>query len=66
MHTQLNQALSTDRATELRRTAEHSRAYAEYRRSHRGPRAAMAIRRYFDHARAAHKQPLRRPAKRAG
>jgi len=55
MHTQLNQALSADRATELRRAAEHSRASAEYRRSHRGPGAAMAIRRYFDHAWAAHK-----------
>jgi CHASE3 domain sensor protein len=65
MSTQLNQALSADRATELRRAAERSRISAEYR-SHRGSGAAMAIRRYFDHARAAHKQPLRRPAKRTG
>ena len=66
MHTQLNEALNAERITELRRAAERSHVYREHRRSHPSTGATVAIRRYFTNARAAHKQPLRRPAKRAG
>ena len=66
MHPYFNEALVADRVAELRRVGERSRARGPRVRPRRGARTRVAIRRYFDNARATHQQPLRRPAKRAG
>jgi hypothetical protein len=54
MHPYFNEAVIADRVAELRRTAERSRALGPRTRAHLGARAAVAIRRYFDHARTSH------------
>jgi hypothetical protein len=66
MHPYFTEALVGDRVAELRRAGERSYDHAPRVRSRLGGRTAVAIRRYFNHVRAAHQQPFRRPAKRAG
>ena len=66
MHPAFNEALVTQRVAELQQAFECSDACDPRGCAHPGTRITVAIRRYFDHARAAHQQPLGRPAKRAG
>ncbi len=66
MHPYFNQAVAGARLADFRRAAERYRTLDSSGPDRDGARAAVAIRRYFNHARAAHQQPLRRPAKRAG
>jgi hypothetical protein len=67
MHPELNRALSSARTAEIQQLVERSARTADVSAdARRGNASRFSFRRYFGHAREAHKQPSRGTGRRAG